>query len=74
MRSALVIASMVMVLAPAVALAKGAPTVYRAHLIAAVPPLVTQLHNVQLPSADKVLQGCGGHRYRDPNTNECRGF
>ena len=72
MRSVLVVASL-MAFAPAGALAKGAPVVFHAHL-ATVPPIVTHLHDVQLPSADKVMQGCGGHRYRDPDTHECRGF
>ena len=74
-RYVFVVASAMTALTPVLALAKGAPTpAARGHVIATVPPVVTQLPQIELPSADKMLQGCGGHRYRDPATQQCRGF
>ena len=73
-RYVLVIASAMIVLAPVRTLAKGAPTVV--HAIAAVPPLIPRALPTALPdvSADKLLRGCGTHRYRDPTTQRCRSF
>lgn len=59
-----------MALAPVQGLAKGAPT--PVHVVAAIPPVVT--HTLPDISAEKLLSGCGGHRFRDPATHECRGF
>jgi hypothetical protein len=69
-RYVLAISAVVMALAPVAALAKGAPT--PAHVMATVPvPLPSSLPDV---SADKMLAGCGTHRFRDPNTHLCRGY
>jgi hypothetical protein len=69
-RYLLVIASAMIALGPVQALAKGQPT--PVHVIAAVPPVIPRA----LPSvsADKLLRGCGTHRYRNPTTQQCRGF
>jgi hypothetical protein len=66
----LAVALAMMVLVPVEGLAKGAPT--PVHVVAAIPPVV--LHTLPDISAEKLLSGCGGHRYRDPVTQQCRGF
>jgi hypothetical protein len=73
-RYVLVIASAMVALVPIQALAKGAPVV--AHAVAAVPLVVSHVVPRALPdvSTDKLLRGCGTHRYRDPTTQQCRGF
>lgn len=73
-RYGLVIASAMIALASVQALAKGAPT--PVHAIAAVPLLVSHVLPTELPnvSADKLLKGCGTHRYREPTTHQCRSF
>jgi hypothetical protein len=69
-RYVLVIASAVIALAPVQTLAKGPPT--PVHVIAAVPLVVP--HALPNVSADKLIKGCGTHRYRDPTTQRCRSF
>jgi hypothetical protein len=70
-RYVLVIASAMTALAPVQTLAKGQPT--PVHVIAAVPPVIPRALPSELP-ADKLLRGCGTHRYRDPTTQQCRSF
>jgi hypothetical protein len=69
-RCLIVVASAMIALAPIQATAKGQPT--PVHVIAAVPPVMPRA----LPdlSADKLLKGCGNHRYRDLTTQKCRSF
>ena len=73
-RYVLVIASAMVALPPVQALAKGAPT--PVHAIAAVSLVVPHALPTELPnvSADKLLKGCGTHRYREPTTHQCRSF
>jgi hypothetical protein len=73
-RFILVIASATVALAPIQALAKGQPT--PTHAIAAVSLVVPHVLPTELPnvSADKLLKGCGTHRYREPTTQQCRSF
>jgi hypothetical protein len=68
-RCLVVIALAMTVLAPVHAVAKGAPT--PVHVIAAVPPVIHSLPDI---SAEKLLAGCGGHRYQDVATHQCRSF
>ena len=74
-RYVLVIASAMIAFAPVQTLAgMGAPVVF--HAVATVPPVVPPALPSALPdvSADKLLRGCGTHRYRDPTTRQCRSF
>ena len=73
-RYVLVIASAMIALAPVQTVAKGAPVVF--HAVAMVPPVVPRALPSTFPdvSADKLLRGCGTHRYRDPTTQQCRSF
>ena len=73
-RYLIIVASPVIALTPVQALAKGQPT--PVHVIAAVAPVVPAMVARGLPniSADKLLKGCGNHRYRDATTQQCRSF
>ena len=73
-RYVFVIALAMIAQAPVQALAKGAPT--PVHAIAAVPLVVSHVLPTELPnvSADKLLKGCGTHRYREATTQQCRSF
>jgi hypothetical protein len=58
-------------LSPAYVLAAGAMRLPPPHVIAAVPLVVP--HSLANITAQEALGGCGTHRQRDPETQQCRG-